>query len=301
MRIQTNSFAERKRFLRAGEARVAFYEEGDDEPLLFLHGCPFSSYIWRKVIPRLSPDYRCLAPDLMGLGDTETSADADWSLPAQASMTVEFLDALEIDRTHVVGHDHGGAVAQLLAAEHPNRIQRLVLTNSEAYDNWPSDEERPLVRLTQVPLLGDVILWGLSRRPILRFTLAMERAVHDPGVLSPELLEGYIRANFSDRHRREKTKRFLARQLNPKNNRTTLDLLDGLRGFDHPTLLIWGENDPHFGPEWGKRLYVDIPGAVRLELLSNTGHLLMEEHPHEVATSISDFLSEPIAESAWSE
>jgi pimeloyl-ACP methyl ester carboxylesterase len=296
MTMNSNWFSEKKRFLRIGEIRVAYYEEGNYEPLLFLHGCPFSSYIWRKVIPRLSPHYRCLAPDLLGLGDTETPADADWSLPAQASMIIELLDALNIERAHVVGHDHGGAVAQLLAAKHPKRIQRLVLTNSEAYDNWPSEEERPFVRLTQIPILGDVIIWGLSRRPILRFTLAMERAVHDPEVLTPALVDGYIRANFNDRHRREKTRQFLAGQLDPENNRTTLDLLDSLRHFDHPTLLIWGENDPHFGPKWGKRLYRDIPGAVRLELLSDTGHLLMEERPHEIATVINEFLSEPIAE-----
>jgi pimeloyl-ACP methyl ester carboxylesterase len=144
-------FSAKKRFLGVGEARVAYYEEGSGEPLLLLHGCPFSSFVWRKVIPRLSLRYRCLAPDLLGLGDTETPDGADWSLRAQAAMVVGFLDALGVERTHVVGHDHGGAIAQLLAAEHSDRIDRLVLSNAEAYDNWPSEEERPFVRATQVP------------------------------------------------------------------------------------------------------------------------------------------------------
>ena len=73
-------FSEKKRFVKVGKADVAYYEEGNGEPLLLLHGCPFSSYIWRKVIPRLSSHYRCLAPDLLGLGDTETPEGADWSL-----------------------------------------------------------------------------------------------------------------------------------------------------------------------------------------------------------------------------
>lgn len=291
-KVEWDPSSQKKRFVGVGEARVAYYEEGEGEPLLLLHGCPFSSFIWRKVIPQLSHRYRCLAPDLLGLGDTETPEGADWSLRAQAAMVVGFLDALGIERTHVVGHDHGGAVAQLLAAEHPDRVDRLAISNAEAYDNWPSDEERPFVRVTQVPVLGDVVLWIWSRRPLFRLTLKEAKAVHDPKVLTAELLDGYIRANLSDRHRRAKTRRFLAGQFDPENNRVTMDLLDGLRRFDHPTLLVWAKDDPHFEPEWGERLRRDIPGAVRLELLPETGHLLMEERPEQFAALVGEFLAE---------
>lgn len=280
-----------QRFVRVGDARVAYRDEGSGATVLLLHGCPFSSFVWRKVISRLAPAYRCIAPDLLGLGDTETPAGADWSLRAQAAMVVGLLDALGIARSHVVGHDHGGAVAQLLAAEHPDRIERLVLANAEAYDNWPSQEERPFVRLTQVPLVGDLVLRLWATRRALRYTLARAHAVHDQNVLTAELLDGYIRANLRDRHRRAKTRRFLALQFDPANNRVTMDLLDGLRRFDHPTLLLWAKDDPHFGPEWGERLRNDIPGAVRLELLPETGHLLMEERPEQFAAAVRRFLA----------
>lgn len=289
-----DSFSRRKRFVTVGDARIAYYEEGEGTPLLLLHGCPFSAFIWRKVVPRLSSRYRCLAPDLLGLGDTETSADADWSLPAQAAMVVGFLDALGIDRAHVVGHDHGGAVAQLLAAHHAQRVDRLVISNAEAYDNWPSAEELPFLTLARLPLLGTLALWLWSRRWAVRLTLVRGKAVHDASVLTAELLDGYIRANLSDRHRRAKSRRFLAGQADPANNRVTLDLLDGLRRFDHPTLLLWARDDPHFGPEWGERLLQDIPGAVRLELLPETGHLLMEERPERFAELVDQFLAEAV-------
>ena len=144
----------------------------------------------------------------------------------------------------MVGHDHGGAVAQLLTAEHPERIDRLVIADAEAYDNWPSRQERPFVRATQLPPLGDALLWARSRRPLFRLTMARGNAVCDRSVLTPELL-------------------------------------DGLRRFDHPTLLLWATDDPHFGPEWGKRLQADIQGVVRLELVHGAGHLLMEERPDQ--------------------
>lgn len=286
------AFPKQKKYVLVRDARVAYYEAGIGEPLLLLHGCPFSSFVWRKIMPPLSARFRCIAPDLLGLGDTETPSVADWSLGAQAAMIVRFLDALGLGRVHIVGHDHGGAVAQLLAAEHPQRIDRLVLSNAEAYDNWPSARERPFVRLTQIPVLGDAVMWLYSRRAIFRLALIEARAVKDSSVLTAELLDGYIQANLSDQHRRAKTKRFLAGQFDPGNNRTTLDLLDGLRRFEHPTLLLWGADDVHFGLEWARRLLQDIPGSMRLEAVAGAGHLVMEEQPERFATVLRDFLCE---------
>jgi pimeloyl-ACP methyl ester carboxylesterase len=122
-----------------------------------------------------------------------------------------------------------------------------------------------------------------------------------PQPAAQELLDGYVGANLGDSHRRAKTKRFLAGQLDPENNRTTMDLLDGLGRFDHPTLLVWAREDPHFGPVWGERLYRDIPGAVGLELLPETGHLLMEERPEHFATLVGEFLAGRVPEAKGEE
>jgi pimeloyl-ACP methyl ester carboxylesterase len=281
-----------KNHIQVGTARVAYLDDGDGPPLLLLHGCPFSSYIWRQVIPLLRAHFRCIAPDLLGLGDTETPLGADWSLPAQAATVVGLLDALGIDTAHVVAHDHGAATAQLIAADQPSRIRRLVLTNAEAYDNWPSRDELPFIRATQLPVVGNLVMWAWARPALLRYALRSGHAVYDPAVLTPELLRGYIAANLADRHRRGKTRRFLAGQLDPANHRATTDALPGLRAFDHSTLIVWGRDDPHFGPEWAHRLRDDIPGAVRLELLPRTGHLLMEEHPDDLARLVLDFLTD---------
>jgi pimeloyl-ACP methyl ester carboxylesterase len=237
-----------KHRIPVGEARVAYLDDGAGPPLLLLHGCPFSSYIWRHVIPLLRPHFRCIAPDLLGLGDTETPSGADWSLPAQAATVIGLLDTLAIDATHIVAHDHGAATAQLIAASHPQRIRRLVLTNAEAYDNWPPTDELPFIRATQLPLIGRLVMWAWARPALLRYALRSGRAVHDPAALTPELLRGYIAANLADRHRRAKTRRFLAGQLDPANHRATANALPGLRTFDHPTLIVWGRDDPHFGP-----------------------------------------------------
>jgi pimeloyl-ACP methyl ester carboxylesterase len=262
--------------------------------------CPFSSHIWRAVIAELRAHFRCIAPDLLGLGDTETKSDADWALPAQAVTVLELLDRLGLRRVHVVGHDHGGAVAQLLAAEHPQVIDRLVLVNVEAFDNWPSRDERPFIVATQLPVIGRFVLWLWSFPAMARLALLFGAAVYDKHALSAPFVSAFVRANLSTHHRRMKTRRFLAGQLDPSNNRHTVIVLDKLRAFDRPTMIVWGEADPHFGPEWGRRLYEEIPGATRLEMLSNTGHLVMEERPKELASLLREFLGDRSASLAGS-
>jgi pimeloyl-ACP methyl ester carboxylesterase len=274
-----------------GGNRIAYLDAGAGPPVLLLHGCPFSSFVWRRVITELSPRFRCVAPDLRGLGDTETPTGADWHLPVQTAAVLGLLDDLELDRVAVVGHDHGAAVAQLLAAHQPRRISALVVAEAEAYDNWPSAAERPFVRATQLPGLGRLILWAWSRRRLFRWALASGQAVHNRAVLTDEVVDGYIAANLGSAHRRTKTRRFLAAQLDPANRHHTATAVDGLRRFTAPTLIVWGQHDVHFPVSWGDRLRADIPGAERLEVLPGAGHLVMEEQPAELAAVLTVFLT----------
>ncbi len=274
-----------------GGATIAYLDAGDGPPVLLLHGCPFSKFVWRGVITQLSVRFRCVAPDLLGLGDTDTSAGADWTLPAQLDAVLRLLDHLGLGSVAVVGHDQGGAIAQLLATQHADRVSALVLADAEAYDNWPSAEELPFVRITQLPVLGRLVLWAWSRRSLFRRALAHGQAVHDHSVLTDDLVDGYIAANLATAHKRAKTRRFLAAQLDPGNQAHTRDLTSALSRVQVPTLILWGEQDVHFPPQWARRLAADIPSVNRVELLSGVGHLLMEEQPGRVAALIGESLT----------
>lgn len=280
------------RCLDVGSASVAYCDSGGDgPPLLLLHGCPFSKFVWRNVIHRLSDRFRCVAPDLLGLGNTETDAGADWSLPAQADAIIGLLDRLGLGRVAIVGHDQGGAIAQLIAIHHPDRVSALVLADAQAYDNWPSAEELPFIRVTQLPVIGPLVLWAWSRRPLFRWALGEGKAVHDRSVLTGELVDGYIAANLATAPKRAKTRRFLAIQLDPANQAHTHHLADALHKIEAPTLTLWGDGDVHFPPDWARRLAADIPGTTRVEILPATGHLVMEEQPDHVANLIREFLT----------
>ena len=168
-----NAAAASARRIDVGEASIVYLDSGGSGPaVLLLRGCPFSKFVWRRVIARLSIRFRCVAPDLLGLGETETGAGADWSLPAQVDAVLGLLDRLGIERVAIVGHDQGAAIAQLIATQHPARVSALVLADAEAYDNWPSAEELPFVCVTQLPLIGSVVLWAWSRRALFRWALA---------------------------------------------------------------------------------------------------------------------------------
>jgi pimeloyl-ACP methyl ester carboxylesterase len=123
------------------------------------------------------------------------------------------------------------------------------------------------------------------------YTVQTRGCPHDRSTLTDELVDGYIAANLATAHKRAKTRRFLATQLDPTNQANTHNLADALRGVEAPTLILWGERDVHFPPSWARRLAADIPATTRVEILPATGHLLMEEHPNHVAAQIGEFLT----------
>src|SRR5579871_4601705 len=116
-------------FADVRSGRIAYMDKGQGPPALFIHGVPLNGYHWRHVIDRVQHRRRCIAIDLMGLGYSEIAASQDVSFTAQARMIVEVLDALGLDQVDLVSNDSGGAIAQIFAAHHPDRLSSLVLSN----------------------------------------------------------------------------------------------------------------------------------------------------------------------------
>jgi 2-hydroxymuconate-semialdehyde hydrolase len=284
------AFSKNKKFIDVDSWRVAYIDEGGGEPVLLLHGCPFHSFEWRDVIPLLTPRYRVIAPDLLGLGDTVVRLDDDYRLPNQMKMVVGLMDRLGVKSARIVGHDHGGATAQLMMKYHPERIQRLVLTNVEAYDQWPSEPERPylewIVSPVRTPFLRALLGATAAQRDIFSI------AVHNKQALTDEVLAAYVRPHIATPERWLRLRRFFHWQLDREHNLETLRAVDGMRRFDHPTLLLWGKHDTNFGPALAERLAKDIPGFVRTELLENSAHMPMQEEPEAYARAVLRFFDE---------
>lgn len=279
-----------KRFIRTSAGEIAYLEAGppDAPPVLLVHGIPTSSFLWRHVMAHL-PGLRCIAPDLMGLGDTRVDpARTDFAMPAQALMLDELLGALGIERAHLVAHDQGGAAAQILATLRPGRVDRMVLTNCVCFDNWPVPVIRQLQLFTRLPVLPDLLgrsgaLAWVEKTRLGRF----RRGVSDPTRLSPDAIDEYLRPLRGTPEERERFRRF----LQAGSPRYTMNVVPLLRELRIPTLVLWAAEDRYLPVAWAQKLYETIPGA-RLAIVPGAGHFWPEEQPAELARHIGDFLCE---------
>ncbi len=281
-------FSRQKKYLPVGSWEVAYLEAGEGEPLFLLHGCPFHSYEWHAVIPLLAAHYHVIAPDLLGLGDTRVRLSDDYRLPRQVEMVTGLMDALGFPDASFVTHDHGAATLQVMMKHAPQRIRKAVLTNAEAYDQWPSAEELPYVKAIVNPLTTFLIYLALKNRWIQRDIFRI--AVANPTVLTDETLDAFLRPHMATSRRWQRLRRFYHMQLDPENRLETLQAVDGMRQFTRPTLMVWGQQDGNFGLPVAERLAEDIPGAQGIQLLSNSGHLPMLEEPEAYAQAVSNFL-----------
>jgi len=277
-----------------GWTRVAYVEQGNGSPVFLLHGCPFQGFEWTKVVPHLSKKCRVIVPDLLGLGDTIVSLKDDYRLPQQVKMIIALLDHFGLEQAHIVGHDHGGAIAQLLIDRYPDRILSVTLTNVEAYDQWPSDKERGDVRVVvnffTSPLFRLAISFNFIQKWIYRI------AVVDVNMLTDELLHAFVRPHIASPRRWARLRRFFRWQLDRNHNLETARAVEGLRTFTKPTLLLWGGKDLNFGLKIARQLQKDIPGVVELKILEASAHLPMLEEPENYSASLLEFISTVDAE-----
>jgi pimeloyl-ACP methyl ester carboxylesterase len=285
------AFAREKKFIDVGRWRVAYIDRGAGEPVVLLHGCPFQSFEYSRIIPSLALHHRVIAPDLLGLGDTIVRLDDDYRLPNQVRMVDGLLDRLGIERADFVGHDHGGAVVQLMMNSQPERLRAVVLTNVEAYDQWPSGPERLDVDLIVNPLSTPLFRIAFGFPTIQRRLLTI--AVNQSDALTDDVVNGLLRPSLATPARWKRLRRFLAWQLDRDHNLETMRAVAGLRRFDHPTLLLWGQHDTNFGPAIAERLARDIPGSVGIEWLTHSAHLPMLEEPERYAAAVDRFISQP--------
>ncbi len=283
------AFSRGKRLIDVGPWRVAYIDAGRGEPVFLLHGCPFHSYEWREVIPELSRHYRVIAPDLLGLGDTQVRLSDDYRLPNDEKMVVGLMDALGIKEAAFVGHDHGAATLQLMMRDYPERIRRAVLTNAEAYDQWPSEPERPEVELVVSPVLGPLFRFALGFSVVQREVFSI--AVHRKEAFSDEVLAAYTRALISTPARWQRLQRFFRWQLDREHNLETMHALEGMRRFEKPTLVLWGRRDTNFGPPIAERLAGDIPGVVGIKWMENSAHMPMQEEPKAYTEALLNFFA----------
>jgi pimeloyl-ACP methyl ester carboxylesterase len=256
--------------------KVAYTDLGQGEPVILLHGIPTWSYLYHEVIPLLAPEVRVLAPDFLGHGHSDRRDRFDRSLRAQTRMILAFMDALGLERATIVGHDTGGGVALIMGIEHPERVERLVLSNVVAYDSWPIDD---------MIALGNPNWRSKSPKEVADFVAGgLPDGLHNPASLTDEFRAGIV-APYSD----EEGKISLIRNASALNTNHTTALVDRHKEIAASTLVLWGVHDPWQTIRDGERLAREIPGA-RLVRLENASHWLQQDAPAEFAREVAAFV-----------
>jgi pimeloyl-ACP methyl ester carboxylesterase len=268
---------------RLSQGTIRYRESGEGPPIVFVHGLLVDGRLWRKVTPLLEGDFRCIVPDLpLGSHLTPMKSEADLSPPGLARIVAEFLESLDLQEVVLVANDTGGAISQITAANHPERIGRLVLTNCDAFENFLPPAFRPLQWAARVPGMLTGTLQGMRFAPLRRLPIAYGWLIKRDfaGAPTREWVDPYL----SDRAIRRDTVKVL-RGIDP---RYTLEAAEKLREFDRPAMLAWAVEDRFFKLSFAERLAEAIPGA-RLERIEDSYTFVSEDQPERLASLIEEF------------
>lgn len=258
---------------------LAYWRMGAGPTVLLIHGITTYSFIWRQIIPQLARSYDVIALDLLGCGASDKPLDLSYSLTAHAERLTLFVDALGLDKFHLVGHDLGGGIGQIFAVNHGQRLIDLALVNTVAYDFWPV---QPIIAL-RTPIIRQLLMASLDMGA---FRLVVERGLYHKNRLTRELMELFLAPLATSAGR----KAFLhfAKCL---DNRNLTEIAARLRTLTVPTLIVRGDADPYLSASIALQLKVEIP-AARLSRTATAGHFIQEDEPDWLAGELLRFMGE---------
>jgi olefin beta-lactone synthetase len=278
-------------FLNLGTLRYHYLDEGTGEPVVMVHGNPTWSFYFRNLVLALRGEYRCIVPDHVGCGLSDKPGDDayDYRLQRRVDDLERLLDHLGLDRgVTLVLHDWGGMIGMACALRKPERIARLVILNTAAFQ-LPVSKQFPW-RLRLIRSGGP--LAALAVRGLNLFAHSATTMATAKG-LSPDIRDGLIAPYDSWAHRIA-TLRFVQDiPLRPGDESYNLvgSVDKNLHRFaDRPTLICWGMKDfvfdAHFLAEWRRRL----PNAEVHEF-PDAGHYVLEDAADRIVPLVRDFLS----------
>jgi pimeloyl-ACP methyl ester carboxylesterase len=230
---------------------------GPGRAALFVHGVGTSSYLWRHVIDQLDGERRCVAVDLPLHGQTPAAADQDFSLPGLARFLADCCEALDLTDVDLVANDTGGAIAQVLAAGHAERLHTLTLTNCEAHNNLPPKALLPGVLLARMGLFAHI-----APRLVRDIPRARKRVFGSGYQNVTSLPEDIARAWLARAFGTAESARQFQRLMTSLRARDLLAIEPALARLQVPTLIVWGTGDIFFRRKWAYWLRDTIPGAT---------------------------------------
>jgi pimeloyl-ACP methyl ester carboxylesterase len=260
---------------RFGE--ISYLDLGAGPTALFVHGIATNAYLWRHVMDALSGQRRCIAIDLPLHGQSPVTAEQDLSLAALAAGLDDFCEVLGLTGIDLVANDTGGAIAQVFAARHPQRLATLTLTNCDTVGNLPPEAFKPMVELAAAGNLAPsaVAMFGnLEAAAKISFASGYEHLDR----IDRDVIRSYLQPCFGTLEQARQFERLLV----------CLDVGDlqavmpRLRELTVPTLVVWGTGDSFFDVSWAYWLRDTIPGTTRVVTVDGARLFFPEERPMDL-------------------
>jgi haloalkane dehalogenase len=264
--------------------KLHYVDEGQGEVVVMLHGNPTWSFLYRKLIKRLSPHYRCIAPDHTGFGLSDKPVDWNY-LPEEHAKNLEALiEHLGLKNITLVVGDWGGPIGMQYAVKHPENVARFIVMNTWA---WPVNNDFHYVSFSA--LMGGPIGRLLIKRFNFFVTSFMRVAFGDKSKLGDHAHQHYKDALPTAASRK-------GCYVFPKQIIASTPWLEQLWDKigvlkDKPTLFVWGMKDVAFREKELKRWQQVLPNSLTLRL-NTVGHFVPEEAPEELGEAVLAFLND---------
>ncbi|MFV8829336.1 alpha/beta fold hydrolase [Alkalihalobacterium sp. APHAB7] len=276
----TQHYLEKVETLLVDNVRVHYeyyyQEQKVGKPVIVLiHGFVSSTYSFRHLIPYLAKHYSVLAIDLPGFGKSEKSNSFFYSFHNYAHLILSLMTILKIEEVIATGHSMGGQVALYMAKIKPERVKKVVLLSSSGYLKRAKRQYR---YASYIPFAPRLVKSFFIKRD---YKDALSYVVYNKETVSQQDVSEYTKA-FKD----ERFYHSLMRVLRHREGDLTAEQL---KRIHQPVLLLWGKHDPVIPLYIGKRLQMDLPNA-NIVIFEETGHLVPEERPKEVAEQMVKFI-----------
>jgi pimeloyl-ACP methyl ester carboxylesterase len=255
------------------EVEMAYRDEGSGDPVVFVHGIPTNSYLFRDQFDAVASDHRAIAPDMIGYGNSSMYDGFDRSIRAQELAVRGLVDELGLDTIDFVGHDLGGGVGLRYAARSPDAIDRLVLSNSVAYDSWP------------IRTITDLGLPETARETSVEELQGMLDGLFRDTLLGDDHDEAFLEG-MKTPWASEEGVTSVVRNASATNTSHTTEVDPSDVTAD--TLLLWGTEDEFQPIEWAERLEGDIDSCELVGLEAN--HWVPEDRTAAFTEHLTDFL-----------
>ena len=261
--------------------RLAHIDEGEGAPVVFFHGEPTWSYLWRTVLPAVrDAGFRCVAPDLVGFGRSDKPVDMDfYSYDRHVELMGTLLEDLDLRGATVVVHDWGGPIGLRLAVEQRERVDRLVILDTGLFTGHQKMTDAWLAFRDFVARTDDLPVGMLVRRA----------CKNDPG---DEVIAGYD-APYPDARSKAGARAFpllIPQTPDAPGAAAGQRVLEALREDRRPTLMLWGDSDPVLPLSVAERFAESI-GRPPPRAIENASHFLQEDQGPLIGSLIADWLT----------